>query len=324
MKIKLMIVAPFTLVLLLLMMVSVSAEEFENEVGGEIELYLTQGQINSLVKKGFTKELIEAYILSGDTFNDLMKMEVMNTTTKYYRVKEYVPPKDKFHITISGNENPQQLEEAYATLTKVEVISYDEYKEEISKIKSDSGNNFIGTMATSDNGYTKTDYKYMSTTVTKLNNYRYRVSNLVSWFTAPKYTKTDIIGIGINAGTSPVKGTEWGYQKYYTNITGKLIGTIYYESDNNNWNRNGDYGLRANLKDDVYPDNYKHTIYMQYSIQPIVDNLRVVDAFGHYAHLQRKIEITPSFSIRQRDLTIAANIKEYYTEHPDTHAQINP
>ncbi|HAM80382.1 hypothetical protein [Ornithinibacillus bavariensis] len=310
-KIKPLIIAPFALLLILLISLPVSAEESE--------LNLTQGQINELKKKGFDEDLIKSYILSGDTFSDLMKMEVLSEDTKYYKVTEYVPEQNSFKLDSVETLSPEKLEDKYASMTKVEEISYEEFRAAQDAIENKS-TGVINTMASSDSHWTS--YKSMKTTITKQQTDRWRVSNYVNWLQAAKYTDTDIIGVGLNDNTSPIRGTEYGYQIYESAITGSGGDTIYYYSGSGNWNRSGDYGLRVNLKDDTLSSNWRHKIYMQYSIEPNVNNLRLVDAYGHYAHQEKFWSITPSFSIRAADLTIAANHETKFSKHPNTHAQV--
>lgn len=85
---------------------------------------------------------------------------------------------------------------------------------------------------TASNMETKTSYKRMSTTLSKINNSRYKVSNAVTWSKTPKHRKSDIIGIGINSNTSPVPGTEYGRQ-FWSTMTGASTGEAIYTSASN-------------------------------------------------------------------------------------------
>ncbi|MEX3625864.1 hypothetical protein [Viridibacillus arvi] len=282
-------------------------DESQNKV---LEDVFSEDELTSLTSKGFTLDAIELFVSSGESKEDILKREIVSNSTKYYITTTKFNTYDPEFLGMDSKDS--------LPVTSVREVSYGEFWQ---SLKED--NESVTTFKPSD--YTTTSYKTMTVSVSKKKTGVYTVTNTVAWKKGALITNEDIIGIGINSNTSPIRGTEYGTQKWYANTQGTLLGTINYSSNGSKWNRNGDYGLSANLVNGGVGcvRCIRHTISMKYDIAPNVSNVKLIDAYGHYAHQEKKINIAPSFTISKGVLGISVSQEDHFTIHkPQPHAQI--
>ncbi len=215
----------------------------------------------------------------------------------------------------SGQNTLLSLDENNPSI-HVEEISEQQLEKELNEEATDSTEGFS---TLNDSSTTSTSYKTMTVSITRINNDRYRVSNRVEWHEEPILTLTDAIGVGINANTSPIPGTEFGVQNVYK-INGDMAHQFLYLSNNSNWNRSGDYGLNVNLKGDPAL-MYTYDIFMHYEVTPNVSTVTKIDAYGHYAHREMAWNATPSYSIAGPSMGLSFKIN-YSVHQPQPHAQV--
>lgn len=283
-------------------------DESDNKV---LEDVFSEDELKSLTSKGFTLDAIELFVSSGESKEDILKREIVSNSTKYYITTTKINT-NTYEPAVLGRDSND-----YLPVTSVREVSYGEFWQSLKEDES------VTTFKATDK--TSTDYKTMTVSVSKKKTGVYTVTNTVDWKKGALITKEDIIGIGINSNTSPIRGTEYGTQKWYANRQGTLLGTINYSSNGSKWNRNGDYGLSANLKDGGIGcvRCITHTISMKYDIAPNVSNVKLIDAYGHYAHQETQINVSPSFSISKGVLGISVSQQSKFTIHkPQPHAQI--
>lgn len=271
----------------------------------------SEDELKSLTSKGFTLDVITLLVSSGESKEDILKREFVSNSTKHYITTTtnslYDP---KFRLGLSKAALP---------VTSVIEVSYEEY---LQRLKEDDER--VTTYAGSDK--TSTEYKTMTVSVSKKSTGVYTVANVVDWGKGALNTKEDIIGVGINANTSPKPGTEYGSQVWRNRLSLHTLGTINYTSNSTKWNRNGDYGLSVDLADGGVGciRCISHKISMKYDIAPNVSNVKLIDAYGHYAHQEKSINVSPSFSISKGVLSIAVSQQTKFTIHkPQPHAQIS-
>lgn len=280
------------------------SDESYNEVLKDV---FSEDELKSLTSKGFNLDAIELFVLSGESKEDILKRELLSTSTKYYITTKNSTKSSEIMQTDSTD---------YLPVTSVEEVSYEEFFKRL-KLKDDDLTTF------SDSDSTSTDYKTMTVSISKNKTDVYTVSNTVKWFSAPLNNKEDIIGIGINDNTSPIRGTEYGTQQWYTGMSGQLLGTINYNSNSSKWNRNGDYGLVVDLVDGNCIKCVDHKISMKYDISPNVSTVKLIDAYGHYAHQETKINVSPAFTISKGVLGLSVSQEDKFTIHrPQAHAQM--
>lgn len=309
----------FTLILLLglfMFTVNVNAESINNieEIIDKVEL--TTEEMQNLKNNNFPEDVIHMFTDAGYDYDKIMELEFIESETKYYKVVETIPNEYLSPYLDNSTVNLLSEEDEIEYPTTVEEINYNQFiqgtKEDEDKI-----------IKPTSSSYTKTSYKRMTTTITKINNSNYKVSNQVWWSKTPKNRKNDIIGVGINKNTSPVPGTEYGIQTW-RNSTGSRTGQAVYNKNSNKWDRGEDYGLYFKLKSNSDFNVWASIkMYMEYNITPNVSGVKKIDAYGHYAHQETTINIVPSFDILAGKLTITASQKKKFTIHPKTHVQIN-
>ncbi|MFD2132420.1 hypothetical protein ACFSKI_14535 [Pseudogracilibacillus auburnensis] len=271
---------------------------------------LTNEQFNSLLSDGMPEEVINDFIEVGYSYEEIADLEYIESEDKFYKIIEAY--QDEEEVVTQKSINTAQKNDMEEEGI-VEEISYEEF------IRSE---NSMSLNAVAEN---KTSYKRMTTRLFKVKKKKnvYKVTNKVYWSKAPKHRKTDIIAIGINSNTSPVPNSQWGKQSW-TTMSGSESGSRTFNHKSNNWKKNKSYGLsfkmRSNRK--LKAPWTRHTIYMEYNIKPNVSNVKLIDAYGHYAHQQNYKQITPSFSVKTGSISIAVSQQSKFTHHPSTHVQI--
>lgn len=277
---------------------------------------LNANQINKLKSSGYPEDIIEIFTEQGYTFEELSSMEYVKSDEKFYKITETVP---NGYVDTSGvfdyaNDGLLNLRNGYTEDDfdyQVEEIDRTEY---LNALKQPDKVEINATHTTT------TSYKRMTTTITKINNKRYKLTNNVVWTKMPYHRKHDIIGVGINQNTSPIPGTEWARQTWTTSVS-RTQHHATYTPASPKWSRsNGGYGLYFKLKGPVGQTYHSIRMYMEYEITPNVSTVTVLDGYGHYHHLEKSYNITPSFTIR--GMSISINYKSDYTSHPGTHVQI--
>lgn len=302
-------------VLAIFITTSVSAEEKSVE-----KVVLKTNQVNQLKQQGFPENVIEDFTGAGYSFEEINELEFLSSDDKYYKITETHPPgykdiSDAYPLTSKSDLDLMRGYTQDDFDSKVEEISFSEFvdgsKESIPEM------NTLSSSAT-----TTTSYKRMTTTISKISNNNYKVTNSVSWTKMPLHRKHDVIGVGLNAATSPTPGTEYAIQRWST-MSGGTTGQAVYTKNSNKWDRSQDYGLYFKLKSDTATTSWARvTMYMEYNVAPNNSNTTLIDAHGHYAHQENSTNITPSFDILAGKLTIEAKHVKKYTYHPKTHAQI--
>ncbi|MEK5206731.1 hypothetical protein [Psychrobacillus sp. FSL H8-0510] len=271
----------------------------------------SEDELKSLTDKGFTLDVITLLVSSGESKEDILKREFVSNSTKYYITTTINNPFiQKDYLNMNSK--------ASLPVTSVEEVSYEEYWQ---RLKEDDERVTIY----SDSDSSSTSYKKMTVSVSKKSTGVYTVNNVVDWSTGALNTNEDIIGIGINGNTSPLRGTEYGTQVVRSAVSLTHLQTINYSSSSSKWNRNGDYGLAADLVDGGLGcvRCQVHKISMKYDIKPNVSSVSLIDAYGHYAHQEKSVSISPSFTISKGVLGISVSQQKYFTEHrPQPHAQM--
>ncbi|MDI2587041.1 hypothetical protein OR571_07970 [Psychrobacillus sp. NEAU-3TGS] len=275
-----------------------------------LEPVFSEDELKSLTDKGFTLDVITLLVSSGESKEDILKREFVSNSTKHYITTINNPSIQKDYLNLNSK--------ASLPVTSVEEVSYEEYLQRLKEYKE-------RVTIYSDSDKSTTEYKTMTVSVSKKSTGVYTVTNVVDWSTGALNTKEDIIGIGINGNTSPVRGTEYGTQVVRTAVSRTHVQTINYSSSSSKWNRNGDYGLAVDLVDGGVGciRCQVHKISMMYDIKPNVSSVSLIDAYGHYAHQETTYNVSPSFTISKGVLGISVSQQKDFTIHkPQPHAQM--
>lgn len=277
----------------------------------KLEKTFSKKELEILRSRGFSLDSLELYILSGESKKDILKRKSVSNS-----IKNYI-------ITTETDLDKVDLQPLYIPFIKVEEVNNEEFlrrfkedeKNEKSRKKKKSGKNIVSS----------TSYKTMTVSLSKKKKNVYTVINTVDWTRGALITKKDIIGIGINNNTSPIPGTEYGIQKWYYKYPGSLIDSQKYTKKSTKWNRSADYGLTVDLANGGLGciRCIKHKVSMKYDVTPNVGSVRIIDAYGHYAHQESKFTITPAFTISKGVLGISVSQQDDYVIHkPQPHVQI--
>ena len=212
--------------------------------------------------------------------------EVLSSVTKYYKT-----------INVINNEN--SMYSIYKQMKPYTIeISKEEYEnnQESSKIIPFSVTN----------GYTETNYKKMTTSISK-NGTTYRYKVVLEWKTMPSTRSYDIIGIGFPSSVKPESSVSFLQNYCYTNgnCNTETVYTPY----------TGTYGVGASfslpvgslssLKETLYVDmektNSSSTIIKQY-------------AYGDYSHATKTISYpnAKKYTVESGGIILNSTITNYY------------
>ena len=284
---------------------------------------LSEEAIKNLKSLSFTDEEIMNMSQEEFEFNEGLVGEELETTTTYSKIIENIPPA----TDLSKNQRSTSIQSSSDTV-EIE-LDKETYYEELKNINNESSDKISTFSTTTDSDSTSTSYKKMTTIINKLGTNKYRVKNYLRWDKMPANRKTDVLGVGINSAFwAPVKGSGFANTSFttYSKMYGTTSKSFNVASSNNKWNKGaGGYSINLSLpQDDRAGGAYNTTVRtlshsMYYTVTPLAYSNRL-DAYGHFAHQETLVGISPSVSLSGFSFSISNSTK--FTYQASTHATV--
>ena len=256
----------------------------ENLITTSTGVEMTQSEHDHLQKLGFTDLAIDQ--ISQDVFEENKDIVVSDQSeeTKYYEIQE---------VENSDDISSYLLEDEDSNYITTE-LTEDEYFKRVAE-----QNDEVTTFASSDT--TKTSYRRLTTTVSKINKTTARIHSKFIWDKMPATRSHDVLSTSIKAEFTPVPGSNyaqqlWAYSR--PNTGGGLHGdNASYKSSSSKWNKKAaGYGVKMNLKNNG--SNYRVNQLEGYAYYNVKRDSSVipkyVNAYGNYSHAKKSV--SPSFS----------------------------
>lgn len=289
---------------------------FKNDNG----IVINQKHLDNLHSLGFTDEEIQ--VMEREEFNQNKNIKGIKTVekTQYLKITEITEEEGlNQKISISSVDAPEK--------TLIEELDENTFNEEVEIALDLEEEEGIKALTTTN---TKTSYKTMTTSITKLSSTKFRVKNSVSWKKMPKTRYVDVSGVGINnAYWSPVPKSEYGKQTWKKDsiCNPPTNGSATYTNSSSKWKRGaGGYALKMNLPNDDIGGGCGHesveslSSYMYYTVEKD-GSTKHLDAYGQYAHQEATFSATPSISLSGITFDVSPSSK--FSHHPNTHTRFD-
>lgn len=207
----------------------------------------------------------------------------------------------KYYKTINAINDESSI---YSINKEIKSYSIEISKEEYENYQNNS-NSIISPLAVT-NGYTETNYKKMTTSITK-NGTTYRYKVILEWKTMPSTRSYDIIGIGFPSSVKPESSISFSQNYCYSNgdCNTETVYTPYIGTYGVGASFSLPVGSLSSLKQTLYVDmektNNSSTIIKQY-------------AYGDYAHAIKTISYTNSkkYTVESGGIILNSTIANYY------------
>lgn len=258
----------------------------ENQYINVNGIIMSEQQINNLKGLGFTDDQINKMTQDEFDNNKDIEAEVVAETTKYYKtIIVHDNSASEFSVKAIGSDIPYSY---------TEEVTEEEYN-------NSSDTSLIMPYGLT-NGYTETNYKKMTTTISYIsssNNYRYK--NDLVWKTIPSTRSYDIIAIGIDSTVSVDPNSTYFQQNI--DIYNDFNGTCRYTYDTSGVWSASSRGYARTFK---IPDNSLSlngyvgglSSYMYFNVQKLTSNtIYVLNAYGSYKHAQKSVSSSVSTGV---------------------------